>query len=125
MGSGLTGGRITSGLLKFKKVQRGQFEAGFQCAVAMIRRIEEEAEKTKALTAYTLTDETGDMHRREKFMTGMELEIIFKGFGQGREALFQALMTSQGDVVRPLITRLTDQTPIKIGGTRSKKARRL
>jgi len=55
----------------------------------------------------------------------LELELFFKGFGQGREAMHKALLTSEGDTVRQLVTRITDRTPIKIGGTRAKKTRRL
>jgi small subunit ribosomal protein S11 len=53
------------------------------------------------------------------------LELLFKGFGQGRDALQKALLTVEGENIRNLIIRLTDRTPIKIGGTRAKKARRL
>jgi len=56
---------------------------------------------------------------------GPRFEVLFKGFGQGREAVFKALMTSEGDDVRPFVARVTDNTPIKIGGTRAKKTRRL
>jgi small subunit ribosomal protein S11 len=55
----------------------------------------------------------------------VRFEVLFKGFGRGREAVYKALMTSEGDDVRPFITRVTDNTPIKIGGTRAKKTRRL
>ncbi|KIO31127.1 hypothetical protein M407DRAFT_68318 [Tulasnella calospora MUT 4182] len=102
-GNSLPGGRITAGMLGFKKVQRGQFEAGFQCALRIIKRIFLGLQQAP----------------------GMEIEVVFTGFGMGRDALFQALMTSEGNVARPLITRMTDRTPIKIGGTRSAKTRRL
>ena len=58
-------------------------------------------------------------------MGPFSLEIIFKGFGQGREAMQKALLASEGEKVRPFVARLTDHTPVKIGGTRAKKARRL
>jgi small subunit ribosomal protein S11 len=53
------------------------------------------------------------------------LQILYKGFGQGRQALDSVLMTSEGENIRPLVCRLTDRTPLKIGGTRARKARRL
>jgi len=56
---------------------------------------------------------------------GARFEFMFRGFGQGRDAVFKALMTSEGDDVRPFVNRVTDNTPIKIGGTRAKKTRRL
>jgi small subunit ribosomal protein S11 len=93
---------FSGGSCGFKKGNRASYEAGYQCAVRMFKRIEEE---TKQVT--------------------MELELFFKGFGQGRDALQRALLTSEGDVVRPLVATITDRTPIKIGGTRAKKKRRL
>lgn len=55
----------------------------------------------------------------------MKLELCIKGFGQGRDAVSKALMTSEGEKVRKVVNRVTDKSPIKIGGTRAKKARRL
>ncbi|KAG8951576.1 hypothetical protein FRC04_005863 [Tulasnella sp. 424] len=124
-GNSLPGGRITAGMLGFKKVQRSQFEAGFQCALRIIRRIVEEYETKKAppkkYRNASLESESAGLRDDPR----MEVEVVFTGFGMGRDALFQALMTSEGNVARPLITRLTDRTPIKIGGTRSAKTRRL
>jgi len=55
----------------------------------------------------------------------IEVELFFKGFGQGRDALHKALLTSEGEKVRPLVITVTDRTAIKIGGTRAPKRRRL
>lgn len=95
---------VSGGACGFKHSRRGEYESGYQCAIRIFKKIEEEllmAEKP------------------------FELEILFKGFGQGRLALESVLMTSEGDKVRPLVCRVTDRTPIKIGGTRARKARRL
>lgn len=53
------------------------------------------------------------------------IELILKGYGPGREALVAALNSSQGDEVRRKVSRITDATPIKIGGVRPKKRRKL
>jgi len=92
----------TGGSCGFKKVNRSGYEAGYQCAVRMFKRIEE-----------TLK------------VAPIEVALFFNGFGQGRDALLRALLTSEGDNVRPLVATITDRTPIKIGGTRAKKMRRL
>ncbi|KAF8204930.1 hypothetical protein BJ912DRAFT_840834 [Pholiota molesta] len=55
----------------------------------------------------------------------MSLELFFKGFGEGREAMKTAILGAEGEQIRPIVTRITDRTPIKIGGTRSKKTRRV
>jgi small subunit ribosomal protein S11 len=93
----------TAGSVGFKKSQRSGYEAGYQCAVHIFRKIEEIIAKEKPL----------DIH------------LFFKGYGQGRDAVQRAMQTTEGDRIRPLIVQLTDRTPIKIGGTRAKKARRL
>jgi len=93
----------SGGLCGFKGVNRSGYEAGYQCAVRAFSRIEEVSEENP----------------------GLRIEILFKGFGQGRDAVYKALLTSEGEKVRPLINRMTDNTPIKIGGTRAKKMRRL
>ncbi|KAF8268276.1 hypothetical protein EI94DRAFT_1728186 [Lactarius quietus] len=77
--------------------------AGYQCAVRAFARVK------------TLAQE----------VPGARFEFRFRGFGQGRDAVFKALMTSEGDEVRPFVNCVTDNTPIKIGGTRAKKTRRL
>lgn len=55
----------------------------------------------------------------------LQWELFLKGYGQGREAVQRALMSSEGMIMRGSLIRVTDRTPIKIGGTRAKKARRL
>lgn len=95
---------VSGGTCKFKNAQRASYEAGYQACVAMFGRIKKEIEEKKV---------------------DMKLEILFSGKGMGREALQKALLTSEGDAVRGLVWRVTDRTPIKIGGTRAKKARRL
>jgi small subunit ribosomal protein S11 len=93
---------FSGGSCGFKKGNRASYEAGYQCAVRIFKRIEEEAN-----------------------VVPMEVELFFKGFGQGRDALHRALLTTEGQAVRPLVVTITDRTPIKIGGTRAPKTRRL
>jgi small subunit ribosomal protein S11 len=93
---------LSGGSCGFKKAQRASYEAGYQCAVRMFQRIEDIAKQDP-----------------------IHIDLFFKGFGQGREALQKALLSSEGENVRNLINTVTDRTPLKIGGTRAKKARRL
>jgi small subunit ribosomal protein S11 len=93
---------FSGGSCGFKKVNRSGYEAGYQCAVRMFKKLQE-------------------ITRVETF----EVDLFLKGFGQGREALQKALLASEGTAVRPLIATITDCTAIKIGGTRAKKMRRL
>jgi len=93
---------FSGGSCGFKKGNRATYEAGYQCAVKMFERIQEEAKSIP-----------------------MMVELYFKGFGQGRDALHRALLSTEGQMVRPMIASITDRTPIKIGGTRAPKRRRL
>lgn len=95
---------FSGGSVGFKKGQRAGYEAGYQCAVRVFKLLEE------------LKRDHGDR---------TSVHLYLKGFGQGREALKTALMSSEGDKIRAMITTVTDRTALKIGGTRSKKTRRL
>lgn len=53
------------------------------------------------------------------------ITLVFKGFGMGRDAFIKVLLGNEGRNVRPLVTRVTDNTTIKFGGTRSRHVRRL
>jgi len=106
--SGQTVAWASAGTCKFKGVNRASYEAGYQVAVRMFEAVAKE----KALLA-------------EDGMKSMQIELFLEGFGQGRDAMRKALLTPEGTQTREVITRLTDKTPIKIGGTRSKKARRI
>ncbi|TFK76147.1 translational machinery component [Pluteus cervinus] len=95
---------FSGGSCGFKKGNRSSYEAGYQCAVRMFQKIKEV----------------------QSVGTGpIKVELFFKGFGQGRDALHKALSTSEGNEVRPVVSMITDRTAIKIGGTRAKKTRRL
>ena len=92
----------SGGMCGFKGANRSSYEAGYQSAVRIFRAIEELANKKDFSVA-----------------------LYLKGFGQGRDALKTALLAVEGRNIRSLICSVTDRTPIKIGGTRSKKTRRL
>lgn len=95
---------LTGGNVGFKKGNRSSFEAGYQCAVRTIERVAKEKEYTGG---------------------AMSIHLFLNGWGQGRDAIYRALMAQEGEGMRELITKITDKTPIKIGGTRAMKARRL
>jgi small subunit ribosomal protein S11 len=54
-----------------------------------------------------------------------KLEIVYRGFGPGREAASKVIMGSEGSNIRNKIVKLTDATRLKFGGTRSPAPRRL
>ena len=93
---------LSGGKLGFKKSNRNGYEAGYQCAVGIIGALQREIERTD-----------------------LDWELFLNGFGQGRDAILTALTTSVGEEVKPRLKRVTDRTPLKIGGTRGKKTRRV
>lgn len=109
LGHPIKSGSWSGGSCGFKGVNRSGYEAGYQCAVRAFARVKQLARESAEMSG----------------VGGARFEVLFKGFGRGREAVYKALMTSEGDDVRPFVTRVTDNTPIKIGGTRARKTRRL
>jgi small subunit ribosomal protein S11 len=95
--------RTSPGALGFRNAARSSYDAAYRVAIHMFERIE--------------ADRVGWQLAR--------LEIIWNGFGQGREAVYRAILSAEGGQIRNLVTRMSDNTPIKVGGTRPKKRRML
>lgn len=92
---------LSTGYLGFRNTKQGQYEASFQTAAKLFQLME------------------------EKGYLDSDLEIVFKQFGEGREAFTNALNGKEGMKVRPLVTRFTDATKIKFGGHRAPVRRRM
>ncbi|MCJ1249579.1 hypothetical protein MMC30_006805 [Trapelia coarctata] len=101
---------VSTGNLGFKKAARGTYDAAYQLGAYMMKRIRDSG---------LLTNPPSKEKRIDR------LELILRGFGDGREAIKKILLGSEGMLVRPRIVRVTDATRLKFGGTRSKKPRRL
>lgn len=97
----------SGGRVGFKGVGEGTYEAGYQCAVKIFERLRVH------------------IAQWQRDNVQIELEILLRGFGQGRSALLKALTLPEGDGVREVVYCITDRTQIKIGGVRLQKARRL
>lgn len=94
---------VSCGNIGFKKAARGSYDAAYQLAAFVMLRIKD----------------MGWLPRIKK------IELAYRGFGQGREAVTKAILGTEGKDIRPLINKLSDSTRLKFGGTRSKKPRRL
>ena len=94
---------LSGGKVGFKKSNRNGYEAGYQCATSAFKVLEE------ALA--------GDKDAK--------WQLYLNGFGPGREAIQKAITASEGHGLKRRLVRVIDKTPIKIGGTRSKKMKRL
>lgn len=94
---------VSTGDIGFRKAARGTYDAAFQLGAYFLGRIQEKGWLR-------------DIHA---------LELIFRDFGPGREAIQKILLGVEGKFVRNRIIRVMDATRLKFGGTRSKKPRRL
>lgn len=94
---------VSCGNLGFKKSQRKHYDSAYQLGAYVIDKLHQ-----------------GGWHKKIKHM-----EVVLRGFGQGREAVTKVLLGTQGKMLRNSIVRVADATRLKFGGTRSPKPRRL
>ncbi|KAF1814320.1 translational machinery component [Eremomyces bilateralis CBS 781.70] len=94
---------VSCGNIGFRKAGRGTYDAGYQLTAWVMNKI----------------NTTGLLPKIE------DLELVYRGWGKGREAFTKALLGQEGRHIRGKITRVTDATRLKFGGTRSKRPRRL
>ncbi|OCL01538.1 translational machinery component [Glonium stellatum] len=94
---------VSCGNIGFRKAGRGTYDAAYQLAAYVMSRIQDQGLLTQI----------------------KRLEIVYRGFGPGREAATKVLMGSEGRNIRNKIIKLTDATRLKFGGTRSPAPRRL
>lgn len=94
---------LSAGNLGFKKSKRGTYDAGYQLCAHVLDKLNQ-----------------GGWHRK---ITA--LEVVLRGFGPGREATTKVLLGNEGRLLRPHITKVSDGTKLKFGGTRSPRPRRL
>lgn len=97
------GGTWSGGAMGFKGVNESYPEAAYQCAVRAFARMAELMVKEP----------------------NARFAVHFKEKGMGRDAVMRAIMTAEGDKIRSAINMVADNTPIKIGGTKAKKTRRV
>lgn len=94
---------IGCGQIGFRKSGRSGFDPAYQLSAHVMSQIQE-----KGL-----------------LMEIERLEVVFRGFGKGRDAFTKVLLGNEGRHIRGLITRVSDSTRLKFGGTRSRRTRRL
>ncbi|ORY09099.1 hypothetical protein BCR34DRAFT_603119 [Clohesyomyces aquaticus] len=94
---------VSCGNIGFRKAGRGTYDAAYQLAAFVMSRIQDK----------------GLLVELER------IEVIYRGFGPGREAVTKAILGSEGRKIRDKIVRLSDATRLKFGGTRSPAPRRL
>lgn len=92
---------ISTGCLGFRKAARGEYEAGFQTANKAFQMMQ------------------------EKNLLNKKIDIVLRDFGKGRTAFIAALNGKEGTNIRKKVNSISDATPLKFGGVRSPRIRRL
>lgn len=112
----------SAGNIGFRKAQRSTFDAAFQLAAYVMRTIAD-----KGLLRSTAFSETlgAGVGGRKLEAPIRNLEVVFRGFGKGREGFTKALLGNEGRMLRAKIMKISDDTKLKFGGTRSPNPRRL
>ncbi|KAI0379180.1 translational machinery component [Hypomontagnella monticulosa] len=93
----------STGDIGFKKAKRGSYDAAYQ------------------LTAYVIDK----LHQGNWHKNITQMEVVLRGFGNGREAATKVLLGTEGRMLRDKIVKVSDASRLKFGGTRSPKPRRL
>jgi small subunit ribosomal protein S11 len=94
---------LSTGQIGFRKAKRGTYDAAYQLCAYVIDKLHQ-----------------GNWHKEMH-----KLEVVLRGFGNGREAATKVLLGNEGKLFRGKIVKVSDSTRLKFGGTRSKKPRRL
>ncbi|KAK5054643.1 hypothetical protein LTR84_001534 [Exophiala bonariae] len=117
---------MSAGDIGLRKAQRSTYDAAYQLAAYFFRKMAEKQWRTGGKKMTTNPTKTISHIQRPGAMTGgVGIEVILRGYGPGREAFQKALLGTEGRQIKPLISRVTDATRLKFGGTRSHKVRRL
>lgn len=117
---------MSAGDIGLRKAQRSTYDAAYQLASYFFRKLAEKQWRTggKKMTNNP-TKTIASLVRPGAMGGGPGIEVILRGYGPGREAFVKALLGTEGRQIKPLISRVTDATRLKFGGTRSHKVRRL
>lgn len=111
---------FSCGNIGLKKHHRGSFDAAYQLASSTFRKV---AEMTWRVGGKKSTSKTVSINDPDVKSRGVE--VILRGYGDGREAFTKALLGAEGRLVKHLISKVSDGTRLKFGGTRSRAVRRL
>lgn len=90
---------VSGGSAGYKGASRGTYDAAVEISLRMFKKIADLVNPPVG---------TGGQRKKVVWAAPTDLEIVWKGFGQGRDAVYRTLMGGEGDEVRPLVRRVTD-----------------
>lgn len=94
---------LSCGSIGYRKSQRNSFEAAYQLGSYFMSRVQNDGLLMK-------------IHA---------LELVLRGFGNGREALTKLMLGQEGAALRDRVVRVVDASKVKMGGQRAPRPRRL
>lgn len=100
---------VSAGSAGYKGASRGTYDAAVEVSLKMFKKIQE---------LKTPTVGPGGLKKKVIWPPPTDLEVVWKGFGQGRDAVFRTLMSGEGDGVRGLVKQVTDAVSV-LGGFKS------
>jgi len=101
---------VSAGNAGYKGAARGTYDAAVEVTLRMFRKIQDLVEPPVL---------AGGQRVKAAGPPPTELEVVWKGFGQGRDAVFRTLMGAEGDNVRGLVRRVTDAVRRSLPGSSS------
>lgn len=111
---------FSCGNIGLKGAQRGTFDAAYQLSSYTFRKIAEKNWKIGGKKAPGTPITLNDPKVRDR-----GIEVVLRGYGNGREAFTKAMLGSEGRIMKGLVKKVTDGTRLKFGGVRSRAVRRL
>lgn len=89
----------SAGSSGYKGAARGSYDAAVETTLRMFAKIRELMDPTVG---------SGGQRKKVVWARPTELEVVWKGFGQGRDAVYRTLMGGEGDGVRNIVRTVTD-----------------
>ena len=118
---------LSCGNLGLRNAQKSSYDASFQLAAFTFRKMAEKQWKLGGTNSKSswLTMASIKKPLFSASGSGAGIEVIFRGYGPGRESFQKAILGTEGRMIKPLISKVTDGTRLKFGGCRSPQVRRL
>lgn len=90
---------VSGGSAGYKGASRGTYDAAVEVSLKMFKKIADLVDPPVG---------SGGVRKKVVWAKPTDLEVVWKGFGQGRDAVYRTLMGGEGDAVRGLVRRVTD-----------------
>lgn len=90
---------VSAGSAGYKGAARGTYDAAVEVSLRMFKKLADLVNPPIL---------AGGQRLKVTTPRPTEVEIVWKGFGQGRDAVLRTLLSGEGDAIRGLVQRVTD-----------------